>query len=98
MVKKVVVTVGKFKDYIDEIRQSYELGFTPYRLHMNKYGIFVTPIRVYDGDVIVLDNVATMKVGDRHLATVGILIYFVKGDGSSGGGDIVALRGDRGPS
>ena len=30
--KKVVVTVGKFKDYIDEIQQSYMLGFTPYRL------------------------------------------------------------------
>ena len=33
MVKKVVVTVGKFKDYIYEIQQSYELGFAPYRLH-----------------------------------------------------------------
>ena len=34
--KKVVVTVVKFKDYIDEIQQSYVLGFTPYytRLHM----------------------------------------------------------------
>ena len=29
MVKKVVVTVGKFKDY------SYVLGFTPYTLHKN---------------------------------------------------------------
>ena len=32
MAKKVVVTVGKFKGYIDKIRQRYELGFTPYRL------------------------------------------------------------------
>ena len=29
VIKKVIVTVGKFKDYIDEIQQSYELGFTP---------------------------------------------------------------------
>ena len=29
VVKKVVVTVGKFTDYINEIQQSYELGFTP---------------------------------------------------------------------
>ena len=29
VVKNVVVTVGKFTDYIDEIQQSYELGFTP---------------------------------------------------------------------
>ena len=35
MVKKVVVTKGKCKNYWDEIRQSYELGFTPYRLHTN---------------------------------------------------------------
>ena len=46
-----------------------------------------------------MDTVATMEVSDRHLATDTIsskLVYFVKGDG--GGGDIVALQGDRGPS
>ena len=47
--KKVVTAVAKYKDYIDEIRQSYELGFTPYRLDKNEWGIYVTPIRVYDG-------------------------------------------------
>ena len=64
VVKKVVVTVGKFKDYIEEIQQSYELGFTPYRLHTNVEGTFVTPIRVYSGKLYVLDDVATMEVGD----------------------------------
>ena len=49
MVKKVVVTKGKFKDYSDEIQQSYELGFPPCRLHANVEGEFVTPIRVYSG-------------------------------------------------
>ena len=47
MVKIVVVTVGKLKDYIDEIQQSYVLG-----LHKNVDGTFVTPIRVYDGRYI----------------------------------------------
>ena len=51
MVKKVVVTKGKFKDYIDEIQQIYELEFTPYRLHTNVEGTFITPIRVYSGNV-----------------------------------------------
>ena len=54
------------------------------------------PIRVYDGKVYVLDDVATMEIGDRDLITDGInskLIYFAA-DGSSG----VALQGDRGPS
>ena len=56
--KKVVVTVGQFKDNIDEIQQSYELGFTPYRLQKNVHGVFVTAIRVYEGRVYVLDDVA----------------------------------------
>ena len=29
VVKKVVVTVGQFMDYIGEVQQSYELGFPP---------------------------------------------------------------------
>ena len=91
VVKKVVVTEGKIKDYTDEIQQSYELGFTPYRLHKNVDGTFVTPIRYYDEKVYVLDDVATMEVGDWHLETDTIsskLVYFVKG----------ALQGDRRPS
>ena len=97
MAKKVVVTKGKFKDYVDEIRQNYELGFTPYRLHTNSDVTFVTPIRVYSGRVYVFDDVATMEIGGRQVEADTIsskLIYFVKGDGSSG----VALQGDRGPS
>ena len=69
------------------------LGFTPYRLHKNVDGTFVNPIRVYDGKVYVLDDVATMEVGDRYLTTDIInskLVYFVKGDGSNG--DVVALQ------
>ena len=49
VLKKVVVTVGKFKDYKDEIQQSYVLGFTPDRLHKNVDDAFVTPIRLYEG-------------------------------------------------
>ena len=92
--------MGQFGDYIAEIRQSYELGFTPYRLHTNSGGTFVTPIRVYDGCVYVLDDVTTMEVTTRQIATDAIrskLIYFVKGD-DDGGGDMVGLHGDRGPS
>ena len=99
MVKKVVTTVGQFKDYIDAIEQSYELGFASYRLHTDVEGTFVTPSRFYSGRVYALDDVATMEVSNRHIATDTIsskLIYFVKGGG--GGCDIVALQGDRGPA
>ena len=54
IMKKVDVTKSQYKDYANEIRQSYELGFPPYRLHTNEDGTFVTPIRVYDGRVYVL--------------------------------------------
>ena len=94
--KKVVVTVGTFGDYIEEIQQSYELGFTPYRLHTNEVGTYVTPIRVYDGSVYVLDDVVSMQVTNRKIATDdnSKLIYFVEADDGSG----VALQEDRGPS
>ena len=55
------------------------------------------PLRVYDWRVYLLDDVATMEIGDRYRTTDTIsskLVYF--GDGSSG--DIVPLQGDRGPS
>ena len=74
--------MGLFKDCIDEIQQSNKLGFTPFRIHTNPEGTFVTLIRVYSGRVYVLDDVATMEVSNRHIATDTIrsnLIYFVKG-------------------
>ena len=95
VVKKVVTTVGRFGDYIDEIQQCYELGITPCRLHTNEVGTYVIPIRVYGGSVYVLDEVATMEVTNRQ-STSSKLINFVKGDDDSGVG--FALHGDRGPS
>ena len=92
MVKKVVTTKGQYKDYANEIQQSYELP--PYRLHTNEDGTFVTPIRVYDGRVYVLVDVATMQVTTRYIATDKIsskLVYFVEANDGSG----IALQGDR---
>ena len=97
VVKKVVTTVGSFGDYIAKIDQSYVLGFTPYRLHTNVDGTFVTPIRTYDRHVYVLDDVTKMKVTTREIATDNIsskLIYFADADDGSD----IALQGDRGPS
>ena len=56
-----------------------ELGFTPYRLHTSGYGTFFTPIRVYNERVYVLDDVATLQVTARNIATVdnNKIIYFV---------------------
>ena len=95
LVKKVVVTKGQYKDYVNEMQQSYELGFPPYRLHTNGHGTFVIPIRVYNGWVYVLDDVTTIEITGRHIVVdESKLIYFVEADDGSG----VALQGDRGPS
>ena len=88
LVKKVVTTVGRYEDYWAEI--SYVLGFPPYWLHTNVDCTFVTPIRVYNGRVYVLDDVATMDITKRHIAGDKTkLVYFGEADGGSG----VALQG-----
>ena len=80
---------------MNEMQQSNELGFPPYRLHTTGYGTFVTPIRVYSGRVYVLDDVTTMDITGRHIAgDESKLVYFVEADDGSG----VALQGNRGPS
>ena len=82
---------------MNEIRQSYELGFPPHRLHSNENRTFVTPIRVFDGRVYVLDDEATMKVGEWFIEADKLsrqLVYFVEADDGSG----VALLVDRGAS
>ena len=81
------------------MKYSKAMGFD---LHLTEYTRMqmvhlLSPIRVYDGKVYVLDDVATMEIGDRDLIADEInseLVYFAKGDGSSG----VSLQGDRGPS
>ena len=69
MVKKVVVAKVK---YWNEIQHSNGLGFIPYTLRTNVDGIYVTPIRVYDGCVYVVDDVATMEIGGGQIETVKI--------------------------
>ena len=87
VMKKVITTVDRFGDYIAEIDQSYVLGFTPYRLHTNVDGTFVTPIRAYDSKLIYFveadDGGGVGLQGDRGPSGVKGL----KGD-----------SGDQGPS
>ena len=86
MVKKVVTAVDQYKDYIGEIQQ---------RKHTRPDGTFVTHICVPRGSLYVLDDITTMQVTGRQIATDGSkLVYFAEGNDGSG----VALQGDRGPS
>ena len=51
ILKKVVQTEGKLKDFIEEIQESYRQGFTPYREHKKDTGLWITPLRVYDNKI-----------------------------------------------
>ena len=65
--------------------------------YTNIDGTCVTPVRYYDVKVYVLDDVATLDVTGRLIATDKLgskLVYFIEGGDGSG----VALQGDRGPS
>ena len=99
---KVVATVGQYEDYWAEINQSYVLGFSPYQVHTNVDGTFVTLIRYYDGRVYVLDDVAMMDITKRHIAgDKNKLVYFVEADGGGGvalQGPSRGLKGSQGPS
>ena len=86
MVKKVVVTEGNFKDYSDEIQ--HEHGFTPYRLHKNADGTFVTHILWWEGICWAMLPRWRLVIEILHEIN-SKLIYFVKCDGSSD----VALQG-----
>ena len=97
MVKKVVVTKGKSKDYTNEIRQSYELGFTPYRLHTNPVGTYVTPPFVFMMErYMYWTMLPQLKLVIVRLQRIQYVVncYILEGDDGSG----VALQGDRRPS
>ena len=93
--KKVTTSSGKYKDYIKQIQESYELGFTPYRLHHKKTGLWITPIRCYDKHVYVSDDTGSFAVTDDSLGTDDALVYCIKGDIKYG--EVTALVGPQGP-
>ena len=98
VLKKVTITKGKYSDYIKEIQESYKLGVTPYRLHTSNYGTWVTPIRVYDNSVFVLDNEGSMSITGRTIQNDpphSVLVYWVKGDIDDD--DATVIIGPQGP-
>ena len=101
VLKKVTITEGYYRDYIKQIQDSYKLGATPYRLHTNRYGTWVTPLRVYNNAVYVLDNVAHMPVTDRKIETDdtrSVLIYWIEAnDDDDADSRVTAMVGPQGP-
>lgn len=91
-IQKVIVTSGKYLDYVTQIQESYRLGFTPFRLHTNTKGTWVTPIRCYNEGVYVSDSVGAVDVSSRTLETDSSkLVYYVEG-----GRGVTAIRGPPG--
>ena len=59
----------------------------------SRNNVFITYCVLSEDVRFVLDDIATMEFGNRQMETDEI-----SSNGSGGGGDIVALQGDRGPS
>ena len=95
-VKRVTATSGKYKDYIKQIQESYNLGFTPYRLHVKYSGNWVSPVRCYDKKVYVSDNEGAMEITEGVITT-DVLIYWTKAEDDEDDA-ASAIIGDQGPA
>ena len=100
LLQKVKVTKGKYEPHYDQIQESYKLGFTPYRVHHNKNGTFVSPVRIYDDSIYVLDDSGSFNIAHRTMENYNShLVYAKEIDPTTDTDDaeVVGLIGPRGP-
>ena len=95
VVRKVVVTKGKYSDYHNEIQTSIKLGFTPYRISPENGSL--TQLYVFENEVWCLGSVgkAVELVSKETITTASNLVYWKEGD-IEDGDDAIAIKGDKG--
>ena len=70
VIKKIVITQGKFSDYCNQIISTCKLGFTPYRITSQGAAL---PVFTYNGRVYSQGSVCCDDVADRafqHVTSV----------------------------
>ena len=98
LLKKIKVTKGHYRPHINQIQESYRLGFTPYREHTNGAGTFVSPIRIYDNNVYVLDDTGDFNISGRTMENYhSSLVYAEEVNATADNGEAVGLVGPPGP-
>ena len=98
-VKRIKHTTGVYKDYIDAIDESYQLGWTPYRIVKRDWGFDNNPVHAYfKTHVYVLDNTGGYNISSTQLTQGGPLITYAPGAPIGGGSAIITgARGPPGP-
>ena len=99
-VKKVSTNVGKYVQYITEIYQSYQLGFTPNRLNRSRDRTFALPIRIFNNCIYATGDTTMSDISDWVIKKDKIeskLVYFTKGGHTTPSKEIQA-RQDQGDS
>ena len=95
-VKQIKHTTGVYADYIDAIDESYQLGWTPYRMVKRDWGFDNNPVHAYfKTHVYVLDNTGGYKISSIQLAQGGPLIVYQAGAPTRG--TYATVTGARGP-
>ena len=94
VVRKVKEISGTYKDYIDQIKTSIELGFTAYRIAAEESP---TSVFVYDKQVWCLGSVGkvTELISDEVISETKYLVYWIEGDLDDDDG-VIAIKGDKG--
>ena len=78
-IQKVATKRGKFKDYMNEIQNSIELGFPSFAMHETSKGSFAVPHHVYNGKVYTTDEKIVDISDDDIDAEKSQLLYFKEG-------------------
>ena len=91
-IQKVATKRGKFKDYMNEIQNSIELGFPSFAMHETSKGSFVVPLHICNGKVYATDERIVDVSNDGIDADKSQLVYFKEG------ASIYGLMGPQGPA
>ena len=78
-IQKVATKRGKFKDYMNEIQNSIELGFPSFAMHETSKGSFAVPLHVYNGKVYATDERIVDISNDGIDTDKSQLVYFKEG-------------------
>ena len=91
--RKVTTTIGKCRDYVSEIENSYQCGFTPYRERTGVDVSYCTPLHCREQKVFALVGNVVLDVSDEDVVKI---VYWV--EGAVGSDSLAAIVGPQGVS
>ena len=86
-IRKIIITTGKYRDYITEIKSSIALGYIPYRLSKEK-----CPMSLYINRNDIYELGSLEKLTDEKITKEQFLVYW------SNDFDVLSITALQGPS